>query len=237
MTQQANPFDAFGQVHNALQGAWDQRTRNQAGRAYASGDARGAVNALAEGGQTQEAADLEYRGQQREALLSAEDRAAATERTQALMRGLQALQGVPYEQRNQAFEQIAPMLSGLMPPEIIEQLRTADKSDQALGAFGTAIGQEAERLQLFQLPNGGDIVGVSQRTGQERSRIAGPGPDPLDAEYRRAQIDATRAQIPLRQAQAERAARPPAARGGGRSGGGSAPRTAAPAARPPWERF
>lgn len=237
MTQQANPFDAFGQVHNALQGAWDQRTRNQAGRAYASGNARGAVNALAEGGQTQEAADLEYRGSQREALLSEQDRAAATERTQALMRGLQALQGVPYEQRNAVFEQMAPMLSSIMPPEIIEQLRTADKSDQNLAAFGTAVGVEAERLQLFQQRDGGDIIGVSQRNGREVSRIAGPGPDPLDAEYKRAQIAAMQAQVPLRQAQAERAARPPAARGGGRSGGGSAPRTAAPAARPPWERF
>lgn len=236
MTQQANPFDAFGQVHNALQGAWDQRTRNQAGRAYASGDARGAVNALAEGGQTQEAADLEYRGSQREALLSEQDRAAATERTTALMRGLQALQGVPYEQRQQVWSQIAPALQGIMPPEIIQQLGAADMSDQNLAAFGTAIGQEAERLQLFQQRDGGDIIGVSQRTGQERSRIAGPGPDPLDAEYKRAQIDAMRAQVPLRQAQAERAARPPAARGGGRSGG-AAPRTAAPAARPPWERF
>lgn len=55
MTQQANPFDAFGQVHNALQGAWDQRTRNQAGRAYASGDMDGATNALASGGMLQEA--------------------------------------------------------------------------------------------------------------------------------------------------------------------------------------
>lgn len=225
MTQQANPFDAMGQSFNALQGAWDQRTRNQAGRAYASGDQRGAANALAEGGMVQDAADLEYRGQQREALLSEQDRKTAADRMEALMRGLQGLQRVPYEQRNQVFEQMAPMLGQLMPAEVIEQLRTADKSDAALGAFGTALGAEAERLQLFQMPNGGDIVGVSQATGQERSRIAGPGPDPLDQEYRRAQIDATRAQIPLRQAQTARASRPPAARSGG--GGASSARPAA----------
>lgn len=226
---QANPFDAMGQSFNALQGAWDQRTRNQAGRAYADGDARGAANALAEGGMVQDAADLEYRGQQREALMSAEDRRVVEQRTTALMRGLQALRGVPYEQRNQVFEQMAPMLGEIMPAEAIEQLRSADKSDAALGAFGTALGAEAEKLQLFQLPNGGDIVGVSQATGRERSRIAGPGPDPLDQEYRRAQIAATRALVPQREASAgaanARAARSarPSGGGGSRSSGGGAP--------------
>ena len=52
---QANPFDAMGQSFNALQGAWDQRTRNQAGRAYAGGDMAGATNALATGGMIPEA--------------------------------------------------------------------------------------------------------------------------------------------------------------------------------------
>lgn len=221
MTQQANPFDAMGQSFNALQGAWDQGTRNQAGRAYASGDQRGAANALAEGGMPQDAADLEYRGQQREALLSAEDRHMVEARTTALMRGLQALQGVPYEQRNQVFEQMAPMLAEIMPPDAIAQLRTADKSDAALGAFGTALGAEAERLQLFQLPNGGDIVGVSQATGRERSRIAGPGPDPLDQEYRRAQIDAQRALTGQRQTSASVAQSRESRQGRGSSGGGS----------------
>lgn len=223
---QADPFDAMGRSFNALQGAWDQGTRNQAGRAYAGGDARGAANALASGGMVQEAADLEYRGTQREALMSEQDRKAAADRTEALMRGLQGLQRVPYAQRNQVFEQMAPMLSQVMPPDVIEQLRAADKSDAALGAFGTALGAEAERLQLFQLPNGGDIVGVSQATGQERSRIQGPGPDPLDQEYRRAQIDAQRALAGQRQTSASvaqsRESRQGRSGGGSRSSGGSA---------------
>lgn len=234
MVQQANPFDAMGQSFNALQGAWDQRTHNQAGRAYAAGDQAGAANALAQGGLPQEAADLEYRGQQRQAAISEQDRRGAEQRATALMHGVQALQRVPYEQRNQAFEQMAPMLG--LPPETIQQLRAADKSDGALQAFGTALGAEAERLQLFQLPNGGDIVGVSQATGQERSRIAGPGPDPLEREYRQAQIDATRAQVPLRQAQTARAARPPAARGGSHGASHGGGQSSAPA-RKPWERF
>ena len=55
MAEQANVFDAFGQAYNALQGAWDQRTRNQAGRAYAAGDMEGATNALASGGMFEQA--------------------------------------------------------------------------------------------------------------------------------------------------------------------------------------
>lgn len=58
MTNQADPFDAMGRSFNALQGAWDQGTRNQAGRAYASGDAAGATNALASGGLLAETATM-----------------------------------------------------------------------------------------------------------------------------------------------------------------------------------
>lgn len=247
MTYQANPFDAMGQSFNALQGAWDQRTRDQAGLAYAGGDARGATNALARGGMVQEAADLEYRGQQREGLISEQERAAAAERTTALMRGLQALQGVPYEQRGQVWQQIAPSLAGLMPPEIIQQLGSADMSDQNLAAFGTAIGQEAERLQLFQT-RGGDIVGVSQRTGAERSRIAAP-PEPFDpvdgapqgfrwADEQRSRLEPIPGYIEGRSqiSAAGRAPPRPRSSGGGSrpSGGSSAP--AAPS-RKPWERF
>lgn len=63
MAEQANVFDAFGRSYNALQGAWDQRTRNQAGRAYAAGDMAGATNALASGGMFEQAGAM--RTQQR----------------------------------------------------------------------------------------------------------------------------------------------------------------------------
>lgn len=248
MVEQANPFTAMGQSFNALQGAWDQRTRNQAGRAYASGDRQGAANALAQGGMSEEAASLEYRGQQREALISAEERRAAEMTTTAMLRGVEALKGVPYEQRNQYFEQMAPVLAQVLPPEVIENLRGADKSDQALGMFGTALGAEAERLQLFQQANGGDIVGVSQTTGRERSRIQGPGPAPQapPTGYRNLP-DGSMEAIPggpadtsvvARRAAAGRA--PPRGRSGGGSRGGSssgAPAAAATPSRRPWERF
>lgn len=241
MTQQANPFAAMGDSFNALQGAWDQRTLNQAGRAYAGGDARGAANALAEGGMAQEAAELEFRGQQRENLISAEERAAAAERTTMLMQGIQALQGVPYEQRNQVFEQLAPTLGQFMPPEIIQQLRQADKSDQALGAFGTALGAEAERLQLFNTAEG--VMGFNAR-GERVSHTPIAPRQNIPAGYRQTP-DGNLEAIPGGPAdprvigsRAEAGRAPPRSRssgGGSRPSGGSSAPTAP--SRKPWERF
>lgn len=244
MTYQANPFDAMSQSFNVLQGAWDQGTRNQAGRAYAEGDARGASNALARGGMVQEAADLDYRGQQREGLISDQERAAASERTTILMRGVQALQTVPYEQRAQVWEQIAPSLEGLMPPEIIQQLGAADKSDQNLSAFGAAIGQEAERLQLFSTRDG--IVGVDPRGEARMVHEVAPEEPNAPAGYRWT-ADGALEVIPggpadprvvgARAAAGRAPARPRSSGGGGgsRPSGGSAPASAP--ARKPWERF
>lgn len=81
MTNQADPFDAMGRSFNALQGAWDQGTRNQAGRAYAGGDVTGATNALAQGGMLGEAAVM--RTHQR----TEETRARAGQTAEALRAG------------------------------------------------------------------------------------------------------------------------------------------------------
>jgi hypothetical protein len=81
MAEQANVFDAFGKSYNALQGAWDQRTRNQAGRAYAAGDMAGATNALASGGM------LEQAGAMRTQLRADEGRTRGANITGALRSG------------------------------------------------------------------------------------------------------------------------------------------------------
>jgi len=81
MAEQANVFDAFGRSYNALQGAWDQRTRNQAGRAYAAGDMAGATNALASGGM------LEQAGAMRTQMRADEGRTRGASMTGALRSG------------------------------------------------------------------------------------------------------------------------------------------------------
>lgn len=234
---QANPLNAMGQMFGTLQGFSEQRARNQAGRAYAGGDARGAANALASGGLSQEAAELEYAQTRREALLNEQERAQAEQRVTFLRRGVSALQAVPYEQRNQAFDQLAPQLEPLVGPEVMAQLRAADKSDAALAAFGAAIGQEAQRLQLFQTRQG-DIVGVNPQTGEQRMVYDGPEQTPDAPNGYRWTADGSLEAIPGGPADprvagglaASRRAPSRGSSGGGsrRSGGGSSP--VAPAA-------
>lgn len=143
---QANPFEAMGQTFNALQGAEDQRTQNRAGRAYAAGDMGGVSNALASGGQVQNAQAFDRGQQQQQVAMSAEQRAQAEQRATILQRGVRALQGVPAEQRNQAFKQMAPQLASILGPDVIQQLGQADMSDQALSAFDASLGGEIDRI-------------------------------------------------------------------------------------------
>lgn len=240
---QANPFDAMAQSYNALQGAQDQRTQNRAGRAYAAGDMGGVSNALASGGQVENAQSFDHNraveGRQQEA----DTRAQAEQRFSMLDRGVRTLQGVPAEQRNQVFKQMAPQLSAILGPDVIQQLGAADMSDESLAAFSTALGGEAQKLRLFQEARGGDIIGVDERTGQERSRIAGSGPaDPTAPNGYRWTQDGNLEAIPGgpsdprvvgTRAAAGRAPRRPSGNGGGHPRQSSA---AAPAARP-WERY
>lgn len=233
---QANVFDAMGQSYNALQTSFQDGARTRAGRAYGEGDREGAISALGQGGLVSEASALDDTFMRRDYAMQDQQRADQAQRAEFMLNATTTLRRIPAANRAQAYQQLRPVLESFIPPEVLEQMDAADMSDATLDAFAGALGQEAERLQLFQLPNGGDIIGVSQSTGEERSRVRGPGPDPLDVEYRQAQIDAMRAQVPLRQAQAARAARPAASGGGSRSsGGGSAP-AARPAGRP-WERY
>lgn len=229
MVQQANPLNALNQMYGTLQAFDQDRTRTRAGRAYAGGDARGASSALAEGGLVQEAADLDYRGAQQERIASEQEIEAASQRATVLMRGVQALQQVPYEQRQQVWQQLAPSLSGLMPPEIIQQLEQADKSDQNLAAFGAALGQEAERLQLFQT-RAGDIIGVNPTTGDNRVVYDGPEQAPDAPNGYRWTADGSLEAIPggpadprVTSSLAASRRAPPRGRSGGSSGGGSRP--------------
>ena len=238
---QANPFDAMGQSFNALQGAWDQRTRNQAGNVYAKGGANKAADVLAQGGLISEADTLRGREQTRQIQLSQEERARAEQNLTFMQQGLRALSGVPYEQRDAVFEQMAPQLEALIGPEVTQQLRQADKSDQALAMFGQAIGAEADRLQLFQT-RGGDIVSVNPRTGANSVVYDAPEAPREATAGMRWSADGSRLELIPGYAEGQaaisgsRRAPPRPRASGGRSGGSSASRPAAAPSRP-WERF
>lgn len=238
------PFDGFqqglmtGQQFGA--GLRQRRNAREIGGLMASGDVAGA-RAVAYG-----QGDIPT-GQALDRQLSAQDQARAEQRTEALLGGIAYLRTIPPEQRPQAFTQMRGQLGAVFEPDMLDQLSGADMSDQSLAAFGAALGQEAERLQLFQ-QRGGDIVGVNPRTGQEASRINAPAEvfDPFEGapqgfrwtDEQRSALQPIPGYIDGRQqiSAAGRAPPRPRSSGGGSrpSGGSSAPR---PSARPPWERF
>ena len=173
-----NPFDGFqrglmtgGQMGQGMYRARGDRT--YAGQ-IAARDYTGAAATAGQYGDTQGA-------ERAQGLGTDQQKQQAEQRTEALIAGIRYLQSFPEETRPQAFAQMRSQLSTIFEPEMLDQLSGADMSDQSLNAFGAAIGAEAERLQLFQTRSG-DIVGVSQRTGREGSRISAPAEafDPMD---------------------------------------------------------
>lgn len=152
MTQQANPFDAMGQSFNALQGSWDQRTRNQAGRAYAAGDVEGATNAFAMGGMMPEATQM--RTQQR-----------ADEQRQRSGRMTDALRGGDYEGA-QAFAQTPDELQAL-------QAFKQNASEQEIAAATRRAGQFAAIGQGLR-----GIPDLNERLRQARNLAPQHGIDP-----------------------------------------------------------
>jgi hypothetical protein len=142
MAEQANVFDAFGRSYNALQGAWDQRTRNQAGRAYAAGDMEGATNALASGGM------LEQAGAMRTQLRADQGRTRGASITDALrsgdFAGASAFAQSPEElQTVQTYSQTAATQN------LAERQRRAGNYVSVLTAIGN-IQDPAQRLAAAQ---------------------------------------------------------------------------------------
>lgn len=229
---------------NLGRGMYRARGDRQVGAAMAQGNFGGAAAAAYGQGDLQTGQALDTQARQQAERKTALERSQVEQRTEALMSGVRYLQSVPAEMRPQAFAQMRAQLGTVFDPELLDQLSGADMSDQSLNAFGAALGAEAERLQLFQT-RGGDIVGVSQTSGRERSRIAAPAEafDPMEgapqgfrwADEQRSRLTPIPGYVEGRSQISAAGRAPPRPRSGG--GGGSAPRSSAPATRAPWERF
>lgn len=138
MAEQANVFDAFGRSYNALQGAWDQRTRNQAGRAYAAGDLAGATNALASGGMLEQAGAM--RTQQR----ADEGRTRGASMTGALRSGDYA-GARAFAQTPEELAGIQTFVQNASTQEVAQAQRRAGNYVAALTSIGS-IQDPAQRL-------------------------------------------------------------------------------------------
>lgn len=207
--------DAYvGQQRNALMGA---------GQQFAAGDISGASNALAGAGMLDDALAVGRYG-------TAQTTAAEDRRFDAIAAVAQGLRRLPAEQRWQAYQSqgLAGLRAHGVGDDIITQITPEMMDDGQLELVISAYGGEVQDPS-YQNVGGGRIVQTDPYGGPITEAYVAPR-DPLDDEYRRAQIDAQKALVPQRQASAEaaqaRAARSragPAPRSGGSSGGSSRP--------------
>ena len=184
----ANPLAAFADSYQLLEGLAQDRTRRQAGNALAQGDYQGASGAFLGRGMIDEGLcvqRLQHVQQDRQAAqqqqLSEQQKAAAGERVQFLMRAAQTLRGLPADQRGQVLQsQILPAMANLpgFDPEMLSQIAQSDLSDGSLDVFSQSLGAEADKYQLFQT-RGGDIVRVPVGGGQ--GGLAYDAPDQPEA--------------------------------------------------------
>jgi hypothetical protein len=227
-----NVLAAFSDVYGILEGMAQDRARRAAGNALAKGDYGGAQAALyrrgmiSEGqGVGREQMAMQDRQQAQQQRLTEQQKAEAEQRVEFLQRATQALRRLPPEQRQAALQsQVLPILSQYpgFDEQMLAQVAQSDLSDQTLDGFLSALGTEAQKWQLFQSRTG-DIIAVNPNDPTQQQVAYDAPEDPnaaLEADYLRARIAATQAQVPLRQAQTAKAGRPPA------------PRPAAPAAAP-----
>lgn len=173
-----NPLAAFADSYNLLEGLAQDRAKRQAGNALAQGDYQGAQGAFFGRGMIDEGMGVQrlQQGQQDRAAaeqrqLSEQEKVAAGERVQFLMRAAQTLRGLPAEQRGQVLQsQILPAMANLpgFDAEMLSQIAQTDLSDQTLDTFSQALGAEADKYQLFNLANGG-IAAVNPRTQDVRT--------------------------------------------------------------------
>ena len=191
MPELVNPLASYRDAYSLLEGQAQDRAQRQAGNALAGGDYQGAQSALYGRGMLQEgqAVGAMQQGlQDREAAQQAAEQKAKAEAAKqtldVLGNATKAALQIPPDQRAEWFRtHAAPQLQGLagVTPESMQELMDPahDWSDQALNSYLTMIGQEAEKLQMFNLGDGRGIVAFDGRGQQVEGAGYTPPPDPM----------------------------------------------------------
>jgi hypothetical protein len=151
-----NPFNQFNEGWDASQGRFDQLAQRQAGNMLASGDTSGAANALFRAGDIKTGVGLQESQRKRQSEETAEKLKWMSSAADALTR-------VPADGRQQAFDQhLLPTFQAMgLPPDVIDTLRRADKSDQALALFKRDVDNQYD----FFTTRGGGVYKGNKRTG------------------------------------------------------------------------
>lgn len=188
MPELVNPLAAFRDSYGTLEGLAQDRAKRQAGNALMQGDYQGAQGALygrgmlAEG---QAVGEMQQGQEDRQGQMEAAQKAEGLRMQKAAIDTLaninEAMAAVPPEQRSEYFRtQVVPQLQGMpgVTPESVAPLLdpSYDWSDQGIAAHRALLGQEAEKLTMFNLGDGQGVVGFDA-SGRQRMQFT-PPPDP-----------------------------------------------------------
>jgi hypothetical protein len=190
-----NPLAAFSDTYNVLEGMAQDRAKRQAGNALAQGDYGAASGALLGRGMLDAGMGVQrYQRDEQDRMatqqrqLSEQEKAAAGERVQFLMRATKTLRGVPAEQRATVLQaQILPALQNMpgFDPEMLAQVAQSDLSDQTLDVFGQSLGAAATEWKLFETESGDRYAYNPQDPTQQKLIYDAPDmPDPAPQGYR-----------------------------------------------------
>lgn len=208
----ADPFstgqDAFDGAYDRTQAMTNQVRRVSAGRALAAGDRQAAMSEFGNAGMTDEVRQIQQdqvddddRAAKQAAEAQEQDTAQAKQRADLLIKVAGALKSVPAGQRKSALGQVYPIFQQAgIDTGVFDGLSEDQLSDQSLDLF---TGEVESQVKLFNTANG--VVAVdpaaAQRGDPNAARLIYE--DPLASDYRRAQIDATRARAGASSASAE----------------------------------
>lgn len=187
MPELVNPLAGYRDAYNLLEGQAQDGARRKAGNALAQGDYQGAQGALYGRGLLSEGAGVQDRqiaaqdrqtGQQT-AMAEAEKKAAA-ERAQRGIAILTRMKSLPPEMIDSEYQtMLRPYLAETLPPEMMARVDAAPKTPENVDLLLTALGAEAEKLQVIQRGNGGYDV-VNMASGGVRRSVE-PTPDAPNA--------------------------------------------------------
>lgn len=183
MPELINPLAGYRDAYNLLEGQAQDGARRRAGNALAQGDYQGAQGALYGRGMLEDGMAVQQRqtamqdretGQQ--AAMADAEKKAAGERAQRGIAILTRMKTLPPEMIDSEYQSmLRPYLAETLDPEMLARVDAAPKTPENVDLLLTAMGAEAEKLQVIQRGNGGyDVVNMGSG-GVQRS--VEPTPD------------------------------------------------------------
>jgi hypothetical protein len=201
-----------------------ERARRDAGNALATGNTQTAMSALGGAGDLQSVQALQQ-GEQEQSQAQAEaEREEQTRRLEFIGQAADAIYRAPPGERDAVWTQLRPVFQQMgFPDDLLLQLDNAPKTDANLQAVIAASGREIASPFANDVTIGASRLRPNAQTGQYEPVYT----DPVEMEYRQAQIRAQDALAGQRQASGAaataRASRSGGGGGGSRGGGSAAP--------------